>query len=257
MMTFPIKKILDTPIANVKLNEMAALIISLINSPGKKMFIYGNPHLFNLARENSDFKKAIKKATLINPEGTGTVIASWILGDPLKGRANFLDYMHELYKEMEKRRWSIYLLGGKKEIGLKAANNLKKKYPKLKVAGYHHGYFTKDNEKQIIQNINSKKPTILLVAMGPPLQEIWIAEHMGAIKAKAFFGLGAAIDIIAGTVPRAPLWIRKIGFEWLFRVMLEPKRLWKKYLIGNFIFLYYIFEYLIFKKFFGLYKRLE
>lgn len=236
-MNFSTKSILDIPIADVTPSTIVPLIASLIESPGKKFFFGANPYGFNLTLTNNKFKKTMQKASLVYPEGKGTILASWILGQPLRQRTNFLDFAFDVFTLAQKKKWSIYLLGGTEEVGISAMQTLKKKFPDLKIAGFHNGYFDQKTEKDILNDINKKKPTILYVAMSPPLQELWIARNAGKLNVKAFFTIGGAIDIIAGDIPRAPQWMRNFGLEWLFRIVQEPRRLWKKYLIGNIIFL--------------------
>ncbi len=240
MALFKNKNILGVKVADVTLETIDRILENLIKSPGKKTVFGANPHAINFYQKNKEFKRALDHASLIYPEGTGTFLASKILGKPLSGRTNLLDFIFNLLRTAEIKRWPLYVLGGSDKVSKNAIKNLKKEFPKLKVDG-NHGYFIRDDVNLVISEINRQKPKILFVAMGTPKQEIWIHEHMDKIDAKAFFGIGGSVDIIAGRLPRAPLWIRKVGLEWFYRTYKEPRRLWYRYLVGNIIFLFRVF----------------
>ncbi len=230
------RNILGVPVANVDLNNIASIVLDLIKTGKKKSFLCANPQTINLYQTNKNFRRAINRASFIFPEGIGTVIASRILRKPLKERTNLLDFIFKVLEYAQSKKWSLYILGGTKNVSKRAVENLKKRFPRLKVNG-RDGYFNEQEASGVISEINKAKPKILFVAMGMPKQELWIDQNMKDIDASAFFGVGGAIDIIAGEIPRAPRWVRGIGFEWVYRAYKEPGRLWKRYLIGNTIFL--------------------
>lgn len=237
-----VKKILGINIANLVLKEVVITIEKLINSSGKKTIYGANMLNVNLFHRNEEFKKAFKNATLIYPEGASVVLASKFLESPLQEKTTLLDFILDVVSLAEKNRWPIYILGGKPKVYVKAFDNLKKKFPKLVLYG-RNGYFTEEEEQRIITDINKKNIKILFVAFGSPDQEVWIDKNIDKIKAKAFFGIGGSIDVLAGIIPRAPKLFHENGFEWLYRVYKEPKRLWKRYLVGNSIFVFRVFVY--------------
>lgn len=237
-----VKKILGFSISDVTPSTIIPLITSFIESPGKKIFYGVNPHSFNVAAINKDFNRALKNADILYPEGTGTILASKVLGQSLKQRTNFLDFAFDLFALAQKKKWSIYLLGGTEEVCRQAVRKLREKFSQLKIAGFHNGYFDTKTERNILSQINKAEPMILYVAMGSPLQELWIDRNAKKLNVKAFFAIGGAIDIIAGKVFRAPSWTRSMGLEWIFRVAQEPKRLWRKYFVGNVLFLVLVFR---------------
>ncbi len=238
-MNYREKNILGVNIADVTLENIVSIIEGLILKPGKKSFFYFNPQTSNLYESNNAFKKAIDHASFIYPDGTGILIASKILKKNLRERTTLMDFVFSLLSVAEKRKWSLYILGGTEDVSKKVRINLKEKFPKLAIYG-RNGYVN-DQEEKVILDINKKKPTILFVAMGMPMQEIWIDKHIDEINARAFFAVGGSVDIIAGFIPRAPVWVRQKGFEWLYRVYKEPKRLWKRYLTNNTVFLSRVF----------------
>lgn len=233
MKPYPVKLLFNIPVAAVSLQKIPSVIISLLGKKRKKIFFYLNAHCLNLSVKDKEYKKILQDATLVYPGGIGPVFASRILGRPLSERIPTPDFIDKIFTEAGKKSWSIYLLGARDGIAQKAAEKLKKRFPKLIIAGYHHGYFDKGEEKDLIKSMNKCKPTILLVGMGSPKQEKWIAENFDKIDAQTFWAVGALFDVISGKLLRAPKWMQKLWLEWLFRFFQEPRRLYKRYTIGN------------------------
>lgn len=244
MNKFTSRNIFDIPIAAATLTEIPKIVTSFIENQGKKTFFYVNSHCLNIASRNREYKSILQRASLVYSGGFGPVLASRLLGQPLPQRTPTPDFIEKVLRTAEKRGWSIYLLGTKLESLKRAIAKLKNKFPKL-IINYHHGYFGHDDEERVISDINSKQPTILIIGMGTPKQEKFIAENMFKINAHAFWAVGALFDVISGELPRAPVWIQKLNLEWLFRLFQEPRRLWKRYLLGNINFLTLIFSSLI------------
>jgi N-acetylglucosaminyldiphosphoundecaprenol N-acetyl-beta-D-mannosaminyltransferase len=128
---------------------------------------------------------------------------------------------------------SIYFLGSTQVVAELAAKRLKELYPALRLSGYHHGYFSEQENNSVIDKINASQPDILFLGMGVPRQEEWTKENFDKLNAKIVWMGGGFLDTLSGRIKRCPRWLSKIGFEWLFRLMQEPRRLWKRYLIGN------------------------
>jgi len=242
MRSYPSRVILGVPIAAITLSEISHLITNLIGSKRKKTFFYVNAYCLNIANRDEKYKRILQKAFLVYPGGFGPVLASKILGQPLPERTPTPDFIFDVLAIAKERKWSIYLLGGEEHVAKKASEKLKEKFPNLLIVGYHSGHFTKREEKVIIGQLNSKKPTILLVGMGTPRQEKWIAENIDNVDAKVFWAVGALFDFISGRLKRAPFWMQRMGLEWLFRLFQEPTRLWKRYLLGNIEFIYLVLK---------------
>lgn len=239
------RNIFDIPIVAATVTQIPQIVTSLIRNQGKKTFFYVNAHCLNIADRDREYKSILQKATLVYSGGFGPVLASRLLGEPLPQRTPTPDFIEKVLHTAEKKGWSIYLLGTKTESLKRAVDKLKEKFPKLIISGYHHGYFSKNDEKKVLTDINSKQPTILIVGMGTPKQEKFISENMFGINAQTFWAVGALFDVISGELPRAPLWIQKLNLEWFFRLFQEPRRLWKRYLMGNISFLTIVFSTLI------------
>lgn len=156
------------------------------------------------------------------------------------------DWFPMLCERAQARSYSMYFLGSEQGVAEQAAANLSQSFPKLEIVGTHHGYFehTKGSEDddRVVQSINNAAPDILLVAMSMPLQEAWIHDHLPELNARVILPVGALLDYISGRLRRPPAWMSKHGFEWLGRLIIEPRRLWRRYLIGNPLFLWRILK---------------
>lgn len=242
---YPIKNILDIPIWGIKRKQIPPVLASFIASGKKHTSFYVNAHCINVSSTDSYYKKILQDTSIVYSGGIGPVLASKLLGRSLPQRAPTPDFIEDVFTLAQKRKWSIYLLGTKEKSLQIFMKKMEQKFPKLLFCGYHHGFFTKDEEEGIIQEINTLKPTIVIVGMGTPKQEKWIATNMARADAKLFWAVGALFDVMAGVLPRAPKWVQAIGLEWLYRFFQEPKRLWRRYLIGNSIFIARVFLSLI------------
>lgn len=236
----PTRIIFGIPIACLTLKEVSNTVIDLIKREGKKTFFYIDSNCINLANKDLSYKKILQRAIIAYPAGVGVILASKILGQPLKERTSTLDFIEQIFEKAEQRKWSFYFLGGDAKDVQQSVYNLQKKFPKLRIVGYHHGFFTRNSE--IIKKINLLKPDILIVGMGKPRQEEWISENIDKIDARTFWAVGALFDFLSGKRKRAPKWMQRMGIEWVFRLIQEPGRLWRRYLIGNIFFLISVFQ---------------
>ncbi|WP_027626905.1 WecB/TagA/CpsF family glycosyltransferase [Clostridium lundense] len=201
-------------------------LLNYIKTFNKLHIISGNPEVLSNGLNNEKLLKNFKSEnSIIIPDGVGTVIASKIVGNPVKEKLAGIEIMEEIIKLCEREGKGIYLLGTKEEILNKCAHNLKLKYPKLKILGKHNGFFDLKNCDEIINEINELNPYALFVAMGSPRQEIFISEYMNILNPTVFMGVGGSLDIFSGEMKRAPKWMINIGFEWLYRVSKEPWRI--------------------------------
>ncbi len=236
-----IRNILEIPIWAITRKEIPQQIAYKIESFEKQTFMYVNAHCLNTASHNIEYREILKRASMVYSGGIGPVLASRILGQPLPERSPTPDFIEDVFDIVQRKNWSIYLLGTKEKSLKLFIKKIKQKFPHLNICGFHNGYFNSVDEEKIIKEINFLKPTILIVGMGTPRQEKWVYDNLDKVDAKAFWVVGALFDVMAGALPRAPKWIQNVGLEWLFRFLQEPKRLWKRYLIGNAVFLHSIF----------------
>jgi len=171
-------------------------------------------------------------------------VGARILGHHIPERITYADWMWQLAEFSANQGFSLFLLGAEPGVAELAAARLLERYPNLAIAGVHHGYFEKEpcsaETQAVIETINAAKPNILLLGFGMPLQEKWLMENWEAIDTNIALTGGAVFDYISGELKRAPEWLTASGFEWLGRLIIEPRRLWRRYLVGNPIFMWRI-----------------
>jgi N-acetylglucosaminyldiphosphoundecaprenol N-acetyl-beta-D-mannosaminyltransferase len=191
------------------------------------------------AKQDAEFRCIVNEADMATPDGMPLVWVLRRMGFQQQERINGPDLMWRLCGQAEQKGLSIFLYGSTPETIEKLTDNLKAAFPRLAVAGDCSPPFrplSEEENREIVDRINSSDAHVVFVGLGCPKQEFWMAEHRGAIQA-VMIGVGAAFDYHAGTVKRAPLWMQRSGLEWLFRLLSEPKRLWKRYLVTNSLFL--------------------
>jgi N-acetylglucosaminyldiphosphoundecaprenol N-acetyl-beta-D-mannosaminyltransferase len=230
--------------SNINMNEAMETITNCVTNNNKSSINFVNPDCFNLLFSDKEYFNTLKKTDYIFPDGIGIHIAGKIINSPLKQNINGTDMFPFVCELAQKNQFSFYFLGAKESVVNNFNNIISKKYPKLKIAGFHHGYFDKETEsKTIIENINKTKTNILLVALGAPHQEKWIEKYKSELDCQVIAGVGGLFDFYSESVKRAPIWMRELGLEWLYRIFQEPKRLWKRYFIGNPLFLYRVLRW--------------
>ncbi len=234
--------IFEIEIANITMQQALKSIADKIAMKEKSAMYFVNADCLNKAWQNEQYQKILQSTDLIFADGSGIRYAARILQKTIIDNVNGTDMLPLLCKQAAEKRHSLFLLGAKPGIAKKMKENLQMKYPDLKILGTQHGYFDREKENEkIIKKINSLQPDILLVAFGAPAQEKWIAQNFSRLNPFVMMGVGGLFDFYSGNIPRAPLWMRKAGIEWIFRLLQEPKRMWKRYILGNPLFLLRIF----------------
>lgn len=197
--------------------------------------VTANPEIVMAALQNDELKEALLQADLVTPDGTGIVWAAAYLGKPVAERVAGYDLLHAICHTAEESPFSVYLLGAKEEINRQAADRLAAMYPRLQIVGRRHGYFTKEEEQAIVEEINRLEPDLLLVALGFPKQEIWIKRYKTVLKVKVAIGVGGSFDVLAGKVKRAPKIWQNLRLEWLYRLLQEPGRIRRQIALPRFV----------------------
>lgn len=192
---------------------------------------YLNAWCYDLACRDAEYAKLLRKADAVYADGQAIVWASRVLGAPVPERVNAADFISDFCRAAAERHLSLYLLGSALGTAQGAAARFAEMAPGLQIAGTHSGYF--DSDEEVVADIAAAAPDILLVGMGVPRQEKWVAAHLTQLNAKVVWCVGALFEYYAGQRARAPVWVRKAGLEWAFRLALEPRRLWRRYLLGN------------------------
>lgn len=227
-------------IDNVSQSEAVARLREFLEDGGRHYVVTPNvDHVVRL-QEDSEFREAYRGASLVVADGMPVVWASRLLGKGLKQRITGTDLIPEVCRLAAEGGYSVFFLGGNPGVAEKASENLQRSVPGLKVAG---GYappfgFEKDpaQDNEAVRRVNEAQPDVLLIALGAPKQEIWIRRNAGRLQFRLALCIGCGLDYPAGVARRAPAWMRRSGLEWLWRIMLEPKRLARRYLVEDMAF---------------------
>lgn len=185
-------RIMGIPLDRVNYEDACGQVEVFLEAEGAKSIVTPNAEIVMMAQEDLALKAALLDADLCFPDGIGVVLASKILGDPLKGRTAGFDLVIKLLEMLHRRRGSVFLLGGKPGVAELAAVNIKIRFPQISIAGTHHGYFAQEEESRIVEEINAAMPSLLLVALGAPKQEIFMKNHKGRLQCGVMMGVGEA-----------------------------------------------------------------
>jgi N-acetylglucosaminyldiphosphoundecaprenol N-acetyl-beta-D-mannosaminyltransferase len=200
--------------------------------------MYVNAHVLNRSLAVPALRGALEHADLVYCDGYGVRLAAKALDVAIPHRMTGADWVWGLAAMCEASGQSVYLLGSEPGVAAQAAQRLHRWYPRLHVAGTHHGYFEPGSahDDRVVEDINQRRPDIVLVGMGTPKQELWVQHNAHRLDAGVLWTVGALFDVVSGRVPRAPSWLADNGLEWIFRLAIEPQRMWRRYLLGNPVF---------------------
>jgi N-acetylglucosaminyldiphosphoundecaprenol N-acetyl-beta-D-mannosaminyltransferase len=231
------------PILNTTMAEAVDALIAA-GAPGgtAHQVAFVNPDCLNIAWGNADYRSALLDAERVLPDGIGIHIGCRMQGVALRENVNGTDLFPLLCAAAARHRRSLFLLGARPGIARAAAENMQARYPELIIAGTRDGYFDAAEEAEVIESINASGADILLVAFGAPRQDVWLKAHKQALRVPVRMGVGGLFDFYSGRIPRAPVWMREMGLEWTYRLLQEPGRMWRRYIIGNPLFLYRVWR---------------
>jgi N-acetylglucosaminyldiphosphoundecaprenol N-acetyl-beta-D-mannosaminyltransferase len=240
----PSSAIFDIPIDLAQPAELLQTISTWATEGVTRRVMYVNAHVVNQSRAIPGLGDALRDADLVYCDGYGVRLAARMLGMPVPHRMTGADWIWGLATLCELSGHSIYLVGSEPPLARQAAAVLRSAHPRLDVVGAHHGYFDLDSphNERVIEDINARAPAIVLVGMGTPKQELWVDRYADQLSGSVVWTVGALFDYVSGHTPRAPRWLADNGLEWIFRLAIEPSRMWRRYLIGNPIFLTRIAE---------------
>ncbi|MER3500923.1 MAG: glycosyltransferase [Candidatus Fervidibacterota bacterium] len=220
-----IVNLLGVPVAAVTMEEALDILEHFLSERKTHLVVTSDASALVRAQEDEEFRRIVQNADLVTPDGIGVVWSARLLGLPVYERVPGVELMAKLCERAARKGWRVFLLGARPYIAEKAAQNLQQRYHGLRIVGTHHGYFTPDEEKQVIAQIKAAQPDILFVAFGIPKQEKWIAKHADELNVPLCIGVGGSFDVYAGVVKRAPEWVQRLCLEWLYRTVRDPKRL--------------------------------
>lgn len=236
--------VLDVGFLSISMDEALSLVSGVVKAGHKECVSFINADCLNITFKDKEYRAILNSQSIVLPDGAGMNIACRMIGKRLKANLNGTDLLPELCDISVQNNFSLFLMGAAPGVAARMKVNLETGYPGLNVVGEHHGYFDHDLESaEVIKKINAVKPNILLVAFGAPRQEKWIHEHQKDIDSNLLIGVGGLFDFYSGDKKRAPMWMRNTGMEWVYRLYLEPGRLWRRYIIGNPLFVYRILRW--------------
>ncbi|MBP9501070.1 MAG: WecB/TagA/CpsF family glycosyltransferase [Candidatus Promineofilum sp.] len=233
--------ILGVQVHPLTVAELHAQLADLIEEGKRAQVLNVNVHGLNLAAQNPWLQDALNDAEIVFCDGAGVILGARLLGHHIPERITYADWMWQLGEFAAEHGYTLYFLGAGPGVAQRAAERMQERIPKLKIIGTRDGYFEKETghpeNEAVIREINEKRPNILVVGMGMPVQERWLHDNWGRIDANIALTGGAVFEYLSGNLRRAPTWMTNNGLEWLGRLVIEPGRLWQRYLVGNPVFL--------------------
>jgi N-acetylglucosaminyldiphosphoundecaprenol N-acetyl-beta-D-mannosaminyltransferase len=226
--------ILNTSIHNLTMQETLQIVDNTVSEGKQLHHVVVNAGKLVAMLKDLQLRQSVNESDLINADGQAVVWASKVLGKPLKERVAGIDLMVNLVQLAHDKNYKIFFFGAKEEVVKKVVDIYTDQYSPNIIAGYRNGYFKKEEEQSIAKQIAESGANILFVAISSPTKENFLFENKAILQKVNFvMGVGGSFDVVGGKVKRAPLWMQNVGLEWFYRFAQEPKRMWKRYLLGN------------------------
>lgn len=242
----PSISLLGVRVHRVDMDTTLRLIKQWVQGSEPHMIVTADASSIVIAHDDPEYREIVNTADLVTPDGAGILLGSKWLGTPLASRVSGVDVAKHICAMAAEGGWSVYFLGAAPGVAEAAAENLKKDYPNLKIAGIHDGYFSTSQDAEIAALVKASGAKAILVAMGIPRQEKLIHQYMNDMGVCVAIGVGGSFDVFSGNVNRAPVWMQRHGLEWLYRLAQNPKKIskvaalpkfmamvWKEKLIGG------------------------
>lgn len=234
--------ILQTTIDVLDMKQTVDLVERYIQTKTPLHLMGVNADKVNEINQNERMRQIVNSCGVINADGASVVMASKLLGKPLPERVAGIDLMMHLIALCEQKGYRVYLLGARREVVEKTAEVLQGRYPNMILSGFRDGYFKEAEWPQIAEEIQACKPDVVFVGITSPMKEYVIEFLQDNGNDAVFMGVGGSFDVLCGNIARAPMWMQRANLEWLFRMMQEPKRLFKRYFVGNWRFAIAVFK---------------
>ncbi|HHX01636.1 MAG TPA: WecB/TagA/CpsF family glycosyltransferase [Firmicutes bacterium] len=226
--------ILGVKIDNVTMQEAVNKVAEMIQEPKPHLVVTANSEMVMIANRDPLLNEIIERADLVVPDSIGVIWASRILKQPLPERVPGIELMQALLAESVVRSWRIFLLGAEPGIAEQAAKVIAAEYKGINIVGTHHGFFTAAELPGVLDQIKKSRPDILFIALGVPKQEKFAAAHLANLGVPVALGVGGSFQVLAGAVRRAPYWMRRVGLEWLYRIIRQPARIGRAAVLPQF-----------------------
>ena len=235
--------IMNTFVNAVSMDESIDYVERIIKERIPTQHVVINALKINLMEADPKLAEIVNACPLINADGASVVWAAKRLGIPLKERVTGCDMFQNLVRVAAEKGYKIFLFGAKEEVVTKVKSIYEKQYPGIQIVGYRNGYFTEKDEPKIVQQMHDSGADMMFVAFSSPKKEYWVNKYLNEIGIPFVMGVGGSFDIVAGVTERAPKWFQEHGLEWFYRFIQEPKRMWKRYIIGNTKFVALTYKY--------------
>ncbi len=226
-------KILNTYVNAMTMDETLSCVEGIIHKGVPTQHVVINASKVNLMEKDSELRRIVNSCPLINADGASILWAAKRLGVPLKERVTGIDLFTKLVERANEKGYKIYLFGAKEEVVVKVKQIFEEKYPDLKIVGYRNGYFTDADEPEMVENMAKSGADMMFVAFSSPKKEYWVNKYIDKLNIPFVMGVGGSFDVVSGMTDRAPLWMQKHSLEWFYRFLQEPRRMWKRYFVGN------------------------
>ncbi len=231
-------EIFGVPVAVLGQREAVDRIERLADQPERAIVAFANAHTLNLVKADSRFASVLRGTDLILRDGIGVGLAGWMAGQRFPANLNGSDFTPRVLELAARRHWSVFFVGAEPGVAKQAADTLSRSTDGLRVAGTHDGMFPVSEELVVVEEIRRSGADIVVAGMGNPHQEMFLVRYLSATDARLGIGVGAFLDFTAGRFRRAPTVMNRWGVEWIFRLVQEPRRLWRRYVIGIPVFLF-------------------
>lgn len=221
------------PIDLLSMDETVALAVDAMRERRRLQHVCLNVAKLVSLMDDEELRRDVERSDVISIDGMGIVWGGRLLGLPIKERVTGIDLMFQVIAACETHGFRPYFLGCRQAVLEKALSKLKSRYPRLDIAGARNGYFSEAEEEAVAREIAAAKPDCLFIAISSPTKERFLHRWRDVIGVPFLMGVGGSLDVVAGHVTRAPLWMQRCGMEWLYRLLQEPRRMWRRYLYTN------------------------
>lgn len=226
-------RLLGLPIDLLDMEETLDVIEEMIGDHGSHQHVVLNAAKVVEAQRSDALRDAIEGCDVVNADGMSVVWAGRLLGAPVPERVAGIDLMDALLERAAQRGWSVYFLGARSDVVARVIDIERERHPGLVVGGWRDGYWSPEEEPGVMEGVAATRPDLLLVAMPSPRKEELIARYKDRLEVPFVMGVGGSFDVVAGVTKRAPVWAQRLGLEWSYRLAQEPRRMFKRYLVGN------------------------